>query len=514
MDCLPLVLYLMSLLDSVISSLPAPVNLSMESVNFRHILSWDPGPGTPQGTNYKIIKRVEKKASKKTPSSKTTSIKLKLKSEVEYELTVQASYNQTLSAESKPYIFQPFTQTKIGPPNASLLGCGNCIQVNISFPEADRSAKLNKSMKTFYGARFVVSWWKPEEEGMKWSMETRETSITLTNLQNGTEYCVQVETKINTNKNTEPSALKCIFTGIVEPSRDPVVLGIVAAVLIVGIGVVMTSMFGLYYTGFLCKLKATLPRALIEAQSQGYTLTPERTIPDNISVSAGRERPKKPYNATTPQPATRGADSSDEDEDEEGKMYMNRGFSSGENSCQDSVDVSGNSKVSASGGSGSLTGGTQVPDIVLEIEAPHVGGLDEDEPKAEGAFLSDGTMTGEVEEEQVCESSGNINLFSVTLAALAVCEEEEHNTRDSPTDLLQLSDLEPLLLTHSQTESDDQTAVALLLPTQEDITEGTLADTFSSCLNTCDGEMQHEETKEEEEEDEEEEEEFCGYMQH
>ncbi|XP_033965798.1 LOW QUALITY PROTEIN: cytokine receptor family member b1 [Pseudochaenichthys georgianus] len=513
MDCLPLVLYLMSLLDSVISSLPAPVSLSMESINFRHILSWDPGPGTPQGTHYKIIKRVEKKASKKTWSSKTTSIKLKLKSQVEYELTVQASYNQSLSAESKPYTFLPVTQTKIGPTNVSLLGCGNCIQVNISFPEADRSAKLNTSMKKFYGPRFVVSWWKPEEERLKWFVEIRETSITLTNLQNGTEYCVQVETKINTNKNTEPSALKCIFTGMVEPSRDPVVVGAVAAALVVGIGVVMTSMFGLYYTGFLCKLKATLPRALIEAQSQGYTLTPETTIPDNISISAGRERPRKPNNATTPQPATRGADSSDEDEDEEGKMYMNRGFSSGENSCQDAVDVSGNSKVSASGGSGSLTGGGQVPDTVLEIEAPHGGGLGEDEPKAEGASLSDGTITGE--EEEVCEGSGNINLFSVTLAALAVCEEEEHNTRDAPTDLLQLSDLEPLLHTHSQTESHDQTAVALLLPTQEDIPEGTLADTFSGCLNTCDGEMQHEETTEEEEdEEEEEEEEFCGYMQH
>ncbi|KAK5890805.1 hypothetical protein CesoFtcFv8_014289 [Champsocephalus esox] len=440
MDCLPLVLYLMSLLDSVISSLPAPVSLSMESINFRHILSWDPGPGTPQGTHYKIIKRVEKKASKKTWSSTTTSIKLKLKSQVEYELTVQASYNQTLSAESKPYTFLPVTQTKIGPTNVSLLGCGNCIQVNISFPEADRSAKLNKSMKIFYGPRFVVSWWKPEEERLKWSMEIRETSITLTNLQNG---------------------YRVLCTGAV------------VAALSVGIGVVMTSMFGLYYTGFLCKLKATLPRALIEGQSQGYTLTPETTIPDNISISAGRERSRKPNNATTPQPATRGADSSDEDEDEDGKIYMNRGFSSGENSCQDSVDVLGNSKVSASGGSGSLTGGGQVPDTVLEIEAPHGGGLDEDEPKAEGAFLSDGTTTGEEEEQ-------------------------------------------PLLHTHSQTESHDQTAVALLLPTQEDIPEGTLADTFSGCLNTCDGEMQHEETTEEEddEEEEEEEEEFCGYMQH
>lgn len=34
--------------------LPAPEHLSMQSVNFRHNLSWNPGAGTPRRTSYVI----------------------------------------------------------------------------------------------------------------------------------------------------------------------------------------------------------------------------------------------------------------------------------------------------------------------------------------------------------------------------------------------------------------------------------------------------------------------------
>lgn len=33
---------------------PAPANLSVKSVNFRHVLHWEPGHGTPPGTRYII----------------------------------------------------------------------------------------------------------------------------------------------------------------------------------------------------------------------------------------------------------------------------------------------------------------------------------------------------------------------------------------------------------------------------------------------------------------------------
>ncbi|XP_029314458.1 cytokine receptor family member b1 [Cottoperca gobio] len=507
MNCLPLVLYLILLLDSVRSSLPAPVNLSISSVNFNHVLSWVPGPGTPPGTRYKINRRVNRKA-KLMLNSNTTSIKLKLRNDYKYELTVQASYKKTLSPESEKKTFEPLRDTEIGPPKVSLAGCGNCIQINISLPEADESTNIN-DMKGFYGAHFKVLWRKPKEKLTEGSIITPNKSYTLNNLLSGTEYCVKVRTLINANRNTKPSAWNCTFSSIVEPSTGFVVLGAVAGLLIVVFGVLMSSMFCLYYTGFLCKL-ATLPRVLT-ALSQGCTLTPEWTIPDKISISAEWEKRRKYNNPTTPQqPATSGTDTDEEDGEGE-NIYMNRGaeLSSGESSCQDSADALGNGKGAASEGSGSLTMEAQVSDTKLEV--PH-GGLNGDESNAERAevsFMPDGPVPGEGEEEQVCQSSGNINLFSVTLASLAVCEEgeeeEEQNTRDSLTDLLKLSDLEPLLHTDSQTELDVQTTVTLLL-TQEDFTEGRCADTLSGYLKTCEGETWHEETQEEEE--------FSEYMQH
>ncbi|XP_078119140.1 cytokine receptor family member b1 isoform X2 [Sander vitreus] len=523
-SCLPLVLYLILLLDSVHSSLLAPVNLSIESINFRHVLRWDPGPGTPPGTSYKIFRRVNKREPKQLQSTNGTSFKIRLpRINVQYVLTVQASYNQSVSPESRKLPFKPSIDS---PPEVSLTGCGNCIQINISLPKAERGSGIkNQDIKAVLNPRFEILWRKPKEAVE--SIITSDSLYNLTNLQIGTEYCVKVHTKINWNKNTSPSAWNCTFTSIVEP-RDLSVLGAVAASLILAIGVLMSSTLCLHYTGFLCKQNA-LPRVLHDALNQGCILKPERTIPDNISMSAGVEKQRKLDNSRTPQPATRGSNSDGEDEEEEEEeehVYMDRDveLSSGESSCQNSVYVSGNSKMAASGGSGSLTVETEVPDTEFEVEVTH-GRLDRDEDIAEGAEVSlmpevHVTVEADEDKEEVCESSGNINLFSVTLATLAVWdegEEEEQNTRDSLADFL--SDLEPLLpadskwtLSHrdSQTESNDQTTVALMLRTQEDFTatgsEGRHAHIFS-----CDGE--HEETQEEEEE-EDEEEEFSGYMRH
>ncbi|XP_037645307.1 interferon alpha/beta receptor 1-like isoform X2 [Sebastes umbrosus] len=532
MNWLPPVLYLVLLLDSVLGSLPAPVIVNVSSFNFHHVLHWVPGPGTPSGTCYEIIRRMNRKTKKLKPPlcSNETSRKLKFPdNRVEYTLTVQASYNQTLSPESRKYSFKPDIHTKIGPPKVSLAGCGNCIQINISLPEADPSSRID-DIKTFYGgSQFRVFWRIPNEA--QESIVTGNKIYTVNNLRPGTEYCVQVWTEINVNRNTEPSAWNCTFTSIVAPSRDPYVLGAVGTLLPIVIGVLMTSMFCLYYTGFLCKLKET-PRVLREALIRGSTLTPDRTIPDNISISAEMEKQRKHNNPT---PATRGTNSDEEeeeDEEDEGEnVYMDRGaeLSSAESSSQNSAGVSGNSKVAASGGSGSLTAVAEVPDTESEVEVRH-GGLDHDEAKAKGeevSFTPDGPVTGEVVvvgdeevEEEVYESSGNINLFSVTLAALAVGEEgeedEEQNERDSLTDFLKVSDLQPLLPADSQTESDDWTTVALTLPTQEDFTvngyEGRRTNTSSDYLKTGDDESQHEETQEKEEEEEEEE--FSGYMRH
>ncbi|XP_071762339.2 cytokine receptor family member b1 [Centroberyx gerrardi] len=540
-----LALYLMIRFYSALSSLPAPVNVSVDSVNFHHVLRWEPGPGTPPGVQYLIYRRVNKKKEPLKPSN-TTWRRLRLKTDVMYHLSVQALLNLSRSPESSAVTFTPFTDTKIGPPKLSLAGCGNCIQMNISLPEADKAAKINeRDILKYYGASFKVYWKKPG--GSQLSVDVYEKSYTLPNLETGVEYCVQVHTQINTNKNTEPTDWMCTFTSILEPSRVPAVLGAVATSLIISGAVVITLTLFLVYTGFMCKLKAHLPRALLSALVQGSVLTPERTIPDLVSVISEPDGQRKIHNPRMPQPATDGPNSEEEDEEdedeeerEEKNPYMDREaeLSSGTSSCRDSRDTSGASAPTVSGDSGNMS-------VISSAEEEEEDGRDDRVGvRGERGMVSaaaDGDQTGiegrdvgGMEEEEDSGDSGNVNLFSITLRSLARDEEEEEeeeeeqSTRDSLIDILKLSDREPLLSaslkwdlssaeSQNKIQSDDLTPLALMQPEQTDWGEAgyesrhaDTTDTFSGYLVSRVGKTQ--EKVEEEEEEEEEDEEFSGYM--
>ncbi|KAM8749723.1 cytokine receptor family member b1 [Acanthopagrus schlegelii] len=509
MNCLLLLLYSMSLLDSALTFLPAPVNLSVKSVNFHHVLRWDPGLGTPPGAEYRIymVTGGDRKP-KRLAKTKRSSVQLILKEPLRrYYLAVQASYNRSVSELSASKEFIPFRDTEIGAPKLSLAGYGNGILINISLPEPDRNSGVSDIHS--YCIDMYKIWVKRRDKEEKQHFTTRN-SYNLSNLQTGEEYCIQVRPDSAVNSHTEPSAWECTFTSIVGPNRAPVIVGSVASLVIIFIGVGMASTYLLYYTGFICKLKATLPRALIAALSGGYTLTPERTVPDQISIIPEKQR--KQNNPTTPKPASRHANSEEKDEeDEEGEedglnVYMDRptDLSSDQSSSQDSGVASGSRTLEV---------------VVPEVQVVHEE-LEEDETKAGGAakvcFIPEETgarerITGEEEEEEVCHSSGNVDLFSITLAALAVHEEEEEEEeecmRDSPTNIFR-----PYQQPEAPADSelDDQTAVAVTLPAQEDFTgyEVKRLDAFSDFFKTCEGETQ------EEEEEEEEEEEFSGYMRH
>nr|XP_019955334.1 PREDICTED: uncharacterized protein LOC109637429 [Paralichthys olivaceus] len=475
MQCLALILYLMLLPDSAFTYLPAPLNVSIISLNFHHVMRWDPGPGTPPHAQYRINKRLYGGKIKQL-NSKTTSLKLHLVYNHIYILTVQASYNHTLSPESNKCVFTPYTDTTIGPPEVSLAGCGNCIQVNISLPEADRSSGIDDIQK-LYASQFRVVW-KSENNKIE-SLVTGNKSLTLRNLNRGKEYCVQVHTETNLNKNTEPSSLKCIFTSIVEPEKDIVVIGVVAALLIFFASVLLTVMFCLHYTGFLCKLKA-LPTAL-KALGQGYNLTPEGTIPDPVCIDSQIEKQRQ-HNKPTMQLHAVENEDEDEEEEEQTNVYMDRAAQcfTGESLCLGSGNMSMHSEPAAAADCGSLTERLSAEVELSDAETDDgvtLGGLDEDLVKAEGTK----EKKDEMKQEKVFESSGNVNLFSVTLAALTVEEEEEdeQNVEEPLSNFLRLSDPEPLQTvqkwslsnTDSQTQSDDETTVGLMKDTHEDFTE-------------------------------------------
>uniref|UniRef100_A0A3P9Q1Y8 Fibronectin type-III domain-containing protein n=1 Tax=Poecilia reticulata TaxID=8081 RepID=A0A3P9Q1Y8_POERE len=163
-------LLITSLLKSV-ASLPAPVNLRIESLNFKHVLHWDPGPGSPPGTQFWIYKN--RKVSQKPVNS--TSCNLKLKPEKKHELAVEASYNNTKSPRST-ITFQPLTET-----------------------ENTEKKRVDLYLNYFQ------------------ELETHRRIFNLSNLEKDVEYCVRVLPKARSNKNTQPSEWKCIFTSISEP---------------------------------------------------------------------------------------------------------------------------------------------------------------------------------------------------------------------------------------------------------------------------------------------------------
>ncbi|XP_034549740.1 interleukin-10 receptor subunit beta-like [Notolabrus celidotus] len=521
MICVFLFLCLIRPQYAALVSLPAPENLSMNSKNFHHLLRWDPGPGTPaEGTQYEVFGSVNRNKWKPLGKTPTTSLKVKLNTNKKYNLSVQASYNQSSSKMSRSVTFEAFSDTRIGPAEVFLSGCGNCLTVNISLPEPDPSSKVS-DLYRLYDPSFKVLWKKRGDPQNV--LETKNRSFMLPNLEKGVEYCIQVEPDIRVNKNTEPSTWSCAFTSILEPSKVPVFVGVAAALLILVTGVIIVVMFSLYYSGFLCKLKANLPRALLMALGGGYTLTPEMPILEHVSISS--EKSSRIHIHPTPQPAARGEEGEEEEEEEveeveeENKEYMDRGAELHNTDGSGPNSASGDSGVSTANreSEGSVTqGGLHQEEEEEEEEAeeavsvrPEGGqtGLQghvtkEEGVEKEGENEEEETEEIEEEEEEVCDSSGNVNLFSVKLSTLAASEEEEEEEEEIEEEEEEVVKEEDSrhLLTHLLDHTHTNSAVTHLTETHT--------------RSSLEEEEEEEEDDEDDDDDDDDEEGFSGYMRH
>ncbi|XP_056145494.1 cytokine receptor family member b1 [Lampris incognitus] len=530
MNALLTVLYLMIELSKEVSPPPAPVNLYVDSHNFHHVLSWDPGPGTPPGTQYIVFSKVNKKKRQMhNPANTTTSCKLKLRIHMKYHLSVQAYHNQSLSPESDPVFFTPFKDTKIQAPTVSLSGCGNCLLVKVLLPKTDKSSQVD--ILQVYNALIRISWKKAREEKAMFK-DTSNTTFTLDYLETGIEYCVQVHIMIHLNKNTMPSNWMCEFTSAPEPNKVPAVGGVAATLIIVG-GTLIALTMSLAYTGVLCKLKTHVPRILLNAVVHGYVLRPERTIPDLVSISSEPDEQRRipahrPIPHSTEGPTSK-QEEDDEEEEEEDKetLYWDRADRSS------SRDTSGLSAPAVPGVSGSSTvrSSAEVEQVVLATGLPPRG-CSQAETEGERVKLSfmpneDQPVTGEVDEDEQGrevmeeENSSNVNLLSVTLGSpwreSEEDEEEGQSNKSSMSDFFKLPEQQPLLSTslqrtlsstkqQSETQPSDQTLLVSMQETGCESRPQDNTDTFPGYLVACTVGTQPEQSEEDEEE------EFSGYM--
>lgn len=181
-------------------------------------------------------------------------------------------------------------------------------------------------------------------------------------------------------------------------------------------------------------------------------LDPDRTTSDQILITADPRNLRNPKHPSVSRLSTGNANSEEEDDEEEDNrinLYVNRAaeLSSGQSSHRESGPVRGHLKDNPA---------------AEEIEDPQVEPDQYESNTERVCFIPEGgRQTGVQEpntgqekpntsqEEEIQDICGDVNLFSVTLASLAPCYEEEDT--NSFTDLLKEHRL------NSRNEGDSET---------------------------------------------------------
>ncbi|KAJ8350890.1 hypothetical protein SKAU_G00260200 [Synaphobranchus kaupii] len=516
-----------------LGALPAPVNVTIESLNFEHILRWTAGPGTPPGTAYKIKYSCHGKRLRLQPSFLNSSVTvLNLtrtfrKPTKDYAVHVQA-LNGGMESPWSSKLFCPYRDTILGPPQVSVTGHGDRLLLNITLPRGRAPETIEKIYHKF---RFFI-FWKKAGESQEQTDTAAQSEHAINNLHRGVEYCVRVQPEIIENQNLLSSNWTCHFTSHLPLNPVPTVLTCVSVILILGSG----GLLGLNYTGFLCSLSPRPPNALMFLV-RSYFLNVDATVPDQVSMICEL----KGIGGA----AEGGAqDSDDEDEEEDrgigGYEKQAARFSKATSSSSGGTVTPLTTDTSASEDSGnSRTSNT----TGAECRVPFTVGLLSQSARVRTEPSLSEQVQEEVEEEEEEEDDNeeegccaDINLLSVVLGAQDQEEEEGGDeegwaaeSTDSPDERLPLvvsvetwEGLMSGLMEFGSSQTDNTALSFSPCPSNQSERRKTCSRYFqmhSENSIQIDTQSALEESKEaeeegDEEEEEEEDEEYSGYMRH
>uniref|UniRef100_A0A3B4AH44 Fibronectin type-III domain-containing protein n=1 Tax=Periophthalmus magnuspinnatus TaxID=409849 RepID=A0A3B4AH44_9GOBI len=185
---------------------PHPVNVSIWSFNLEHILHFLPGPGTPANALFGIQVSKGKwrdvaRCTRMNPAQ-PCDLTLVFKDPMDiYQARVQAFTSDQRSNWTESALFQPLSDTILGPPLLMLSGCGNCLLLRISPPLLKTDQPLNLLAELHVQVQ-------RSRDGAQVSMPLRE-EIRVEHLQRGVEYCVIVTVHTMFNENSTPSKRLC-----------------------------------------------------------------------------------------------------------------------------------------------------------------------------------------------------------------------------------------------------------------------------------------------------------------
>ncbi|XP_076011291.1 interferon alpha/beta receptor 2-like [Genypterus blacodes] len=261
-------LWMLLLLQSHIAvcvSLPAPVNVSVTSINMEHTLSFLPGPGTPADSRFtvQVVRLSRRNNWKPVPgcleltAGQTCNLTSAFKDALDrYRARVQAFTSTQASNWTVSRQFQPLMDTVLGPPDVLVSGCGNCLLLRFRVPST--SSIHQQQLQDIY--RGLVLLVRRTRDGAQFTLKlpyTEERVVTY--LQPGVEYCVTVRVTDFLNSNSVPSKPHCAFTSPPQANTSvPVILGLLCAFCLLGFLLIGSVVYGSQLTFRLQRL--CLPR--------------------------------------------------------------------------------------------------------------------------------------------------------------------------------------------------------------------------------------------------------------
>ncbi|XP_070693985.1 interleukin-10 receptor subunit beta-like [Pempheris klunzingeri] len=242
------------------SELPQPVGLTMTSSNFRHILKWAPGPGTPTGVCYRVTVNTDTGSIwRLVAGCKCVQEPLVCNLAEAFSDQTQVYLTQVTAVlegqTSKPVThpgFKPIEDTHLDLPRLTVTPCGRDLCVDLQPP-------MEQLREIYSDLHYKLRIKSFSEEKAQFFKDTRflKREI-LKDLAPGRKYCVSVRFCDSfRHRESNYSQPVCAFTPDIF-TADALISATLCVLVMLGVATVAL----LVYTGFICLKMKILPSVL------------------------------------------------------------------------------------------------------------------------------------------------------------------------------------------------------------------------------------------------------------
>ncbi|KAM4558150.1 interleukin-10 receptor subunit beta-like isoform 1-T2 [Odontesthes bonariensis] len=250
------------------SELPMPINVILNSSHFNHILKWDPGPGTPKGTDYRVSVGTERVS--QIPVAGCEHVQHPLICNLTEAFSdLMESYTTMVKAVFEAQDSQPATITgftpifHMDPPLLTVTSCGRDLCVDLRPP-------LQRLRESYNNTNYQLKISSSKKDGEQFFKDIRSLGReTLKDLTSGREYCVSVRF-LDTMETKEFNFSRpvCALTPGLFP--EDLLISVFLCLLVI-VGLVVLALF--YCAGFFCLKKKPMPPVLTSIQHLNEALS-------------------------------------------------------------------------------------------------------------------------------------------------------------------------------------------------------------------------------------------------